>query len=97
MISLIVFPFLYALFLVPIPLLILGIILIKKYFRDLVFKKFPGIKHPGIKHRNYIKSLDSKKMIPSSDDTQFWVCPHCGADTQSRKGKQFCSKCNVYL
>jgi len=51
----------------------------------------------GTKHRNYIKSLDSKKMIPTYDDTQFWVCPHCGGDTQSRKGKQFCPKCNVYL
>jgi len=51
----------------------------------------------GIKHRNYIKSLDSKKMISSSDDTQFWVCPHCGGDTQNRNGKQFCSSCNVYL
>jgi len=51
----------------------------------------------GIKHRNYIKSLDSKKMIFSSDDTQFWVCPHCGRDTQSRNRKQFCSSCNVYL
>jgi len=51
----------------------------------------------GIKHRNYIKSLDSKKMISSDDDTQFWVCPHCGRDTQSRNRKQFCSSCNVYL
>jgi len=33
----------------------------------------------------------------SKDDTQFWVCPHCGGNTQSRNGKQFCSKCNAYL
>jgi len=33
----------------------------------------------------------------SQDETQFWVCPHCGGDTQNRNGKQFCSKCNVYL
>jgi len=31
------------------------------------------------------------------EETQFWVCPHCGGDTQSRNKKQFCSKCNVYL
>ncbi len=33
----------------------------------------------------------------TQDDTQFWVCPHCGGDTQYRSGKQYCSKCNVYL
>ena len=31
------------------------------------------------------------------DDTQFWVCPHCGRDTEYKNGKQFCSSCNVYL
>jgi len=31
------------------------------------------------------------------DDTQFWVCPHCGGDTQYRNGKQFCPSCNMYL
>ena len=31
------------------------------------------------------------------DDTQFWVCPHCGGDTQYRNGKQYCPSCNVYL
>ncbi len=31
------------------------------------------------------------------DDTQFWVCPHCGGDTQYRNEKQYCSSCNVYL
>jgi len=33
----------------------------------------------------------------TQDDTQFWVCPHCGGDTQYRNGKQYCSSCNVYL
>jgi len=31
------------------------------------------------------------------EETQFWVCPHCGGNPQSKNGKQFCSKCNVYL
>jgi len=31
------------------------------------------------------------------DDTQFWVCPHCGGDTQYRNEKQFCPSCNMYL
>jgi len=37
------------------------------------------------------------KTTQRQDDTQFWVCPHCGGDTQYRKGKQFCSSCNMYL
>jgi len=36
-------------------------------------------------------------VTPVADDTQFWVCPHCGGDTQYKNGKQFCSSCNVYL
>jgi len=47
------------------------------------------------KDRKKVKSKNSSQIIP--DETQFWVCPHCGGDTQSRNGKQFCSKCNVYL
>jgi len=37
----------------------------------------------------------SSQIIP--DETQFWVCPDCGGDTQAKNEKQFCSKCNVYL
>ena len=32
-----------------------------------------------------------------SDETQFWVCPHCGQDTEYRNQKQFCRSCNAYL
>ncbi len=32
-----------------------------------------------------------------SDETQFWVCPHCGQDTEYRNQKQFCGRCNTYL
>ena len=31
------------------------------------------------------------------DETQFWVCPHCGGDTQYKYGKQFCGSCKTYL
>jgi len=31
------------------------------------------------------------------DETQFWVCPHCGQDTEYRNQKQFCGRCNTYL
>ncbi len=37
------------------------------------------------------------KVHTVSDETQFWVCPHCGNDTEYRNGKQFCGYCNVYL
>ncbi len=33
----------------------------------------------------------------TQDDTQFWVCPHCGNDTQYRNGKQYCDTCKVFL
>jgi len=33
----------------------------------------------------------------SQDETQFWVCPHCGGDTEFRSGKQYCDTCKVYL
>jgi len=34
---------------------------------------------------------------PTTDDTQFWVCPRCGNDTQYKSGKQYCGYCKVYL
>ena len=39
------------------------------------------------------------KVTPKikSDDTQFYGCPVCGGDTLTKKGKQFCNKCNQYL
>ena len=37
------------------------------------------------------------KVQSAPDETQFWVCPHCGRDTEYRNGKQFCGSCNVYL
>ena len=36
-------------------------------------------------------------VAPASDDTQFWVCPNCGKDTQYKNGKQYCDSCKVYL
>ena len=35
--------------------------------------------------------------VPATDDTQFWVCPNCGKDTQYKNGKQYCDSCKVYL
>ena len=36
-------------------------------------------------------------VAPATDDTQFWVCPNCGKDTQYKNGKQYCDSCKVYL
>jgi len=33
----------------------------------------------------------------TKDETQFWVCPNCGRDTQMKEGRQYCSSCKFYL
>ncbi len=42
-------------------------------------------------------AVQPAKAQTKSDETQFWVCPHCGRDTQMKYGKQFCNSCNMYL
>jgi len=37
------------------------------------------------------------KATQRQDDTQFWVCPNCGSDTQMKDGRQYCSACKIYL
>ena len=37
------------------------------------------------------------QVIQSKDDTQFWVCPNCGRDTQMKDGRQYCPSCKIYL
>ncbi|MCH7559836.1 MAG: hypothetical protein IIC67_00445 [Thaumarchaeota archaeon] len=34
---------------------------------------------------------------PDSSETMFWVCPHCGNDTQMKDGRQYCTSCKIYL
>jgi len=34
---------------------------------------------------------------PDSSVTMFWVCPHCGGDTQMKDGRQYCPSCKIYL
>jgi len=36
-------------------------------------------------------------MTPTSDDTQFWVCPNCGKDTQYKNGEDITDKGRVQL
>ena len=35
--------------------------------------------------------------MPGADDTQFWVCPNCGNDTQMKDERQYCPSCRIYL
>jgi len=37
------------------------------------------------------------QAIHPRDDTQFWVCPNCGNDTQMKDGRQYCFSCKIYL
>lgn len=38
-----------------------------------------------------------KLETPEPDETQFWVCPNCGGDTQMKDTKQYCPSCKTYL
>jgi len=37
------------------------------------------------------------RAASTQEDTQFWVCPNCGNDTQMKDGRQYCSSCKIYL
>ena len=38
-----------------------------------------------------------KDVAPTQDDTQFWVCPNCGNNTEMKDGRQYCFSCKIYL
>jgi len=40
---------------------------------------------------------DTPLQTPRSDETQFWVCPNCGDDTQMKDERQYCQSCKKYL
>ena len=42
------------------------------------------------KHKKY----GPKKM---QEETQFWVCPNCGGNTQMKDSRQYCPSCKFYL
>lgn len=37
------------------------------------------------------------RAVPTKDETQFWVCPNCGNDTELKGGRQYCFSCKIYL
>jgi len=54
-----------------------------------------AIKHQEYK-KNQPKKIDSVEET-KTDNTQFWVCPNCGRDTQMKDGRQYCPSCKIYL
>jgi len=52
-----------------------------------------------ILNRNQALSRNSWKLTEKllDNQTQFWVCPNCGNNTQMKDGRQYCSSCKIYL
>ena len=51
-----------------------------------------------ISHQKYKKNQPAKAQIAKTkDETQFWVCPNCGGNTQMKDGRQYCHSCKIYL
>jgi len=44
-----------------------------------------------------LQEYKKKDAAQKQDDTQFWVCPNCGGNTQLKDGRQYCSACKIYL
>lgn len=51
----------------------------------------------GVPQVAHASSPQAIHVTSNPDETQFYGCPHCGQDTQIRYGKQYCSKCRIYL
>jgi len=53
------------------------------------------------RHKKVSRTMPAFQAKPkekqAKDETQFWVCPHCGNDTQMKDGRQYCSSCKIYL
>ena len=50
------------------------------------------------KKSKYKKNQPAKAQITQTkDETQFWVCPNCGGDTQMKDNRQYCPSCKIYL
>lgn len=54
-----------------------------------------------IRRKSVTQTRPSSTPLPPlsrhSDDTQFYVCPRCGKDTEIQYGKQYCLHCKMYL
>ena len=72
------------------PPLLVGIFLLRKYFRSRKTEK------QFIDSQNY-QDKPQKYEPKTNDETQFWVCPVCGKDTKELDGKSYCDNCQRYL
>ena len=72
------------------PALLVGIFLLRKYFRSRKTEKQFSIS------QNY-QDKPEKYEPKTNDETQFWVCPVCGKDTKELDGKSYCDNCQRYL
>ena len=44
------------------------------------------------------KTIHKKpRAVPTQDETQFWVCPNCGNNTEMKDERQYCFSCKIYL
>jgi len=74
-------------YIVGLLLLVIGIILLRKYSRTSKLQK---------------KLVSSKPQQPPKQQhdagkTQFWVCPVCGNDMKEYHGKSYCNHCERYF
>ncbi len=50
-----------------------------------------------VKHVFQENNKVSEPQLKTQNETQFWVCPKCGGDTQMKDTKQYCPSCKEYL
>ena len=46
---------------------------------------------------NFVGATAVKLKTITDDETQFWVCPNCGGNTQMKDNRQYCPSCKFYL
>ena len=49
------------------------------------------------KGNKFCGKCGTSSVIIKTDDTQFWVCPNCGNNTEMKDGRQYCFSCKIYL
>ena len=81
---------LLGIFIFAMPMMVGGILLLRKYSRSRKTEKQFSISQ---NNQDNSEKYESK----TNDETQFWVCPVCGKDTRELDGKSYCDNCQRYL